>query len=263
MTTIAMSESARQWGALWGDRPRAWAVNEEQQRPTYAETLRHVPVESGDAVLDVGCGTGVFLRMCADRGAAVAGLDAAEGLLEIAGERVPEADLRLGDLEALPYADESFDVVTGFRSFCFADDIVAGLREVGRVARPGAPVVIAVLGRPEHCDLAAVERAIAPFRHPTPAGAGWRPGMVAELAAQAGLTVERSFDVTWAYRYEDPEALVDAMLAAGGAAAGAGPGRELELRAAILCGLAHSRRPDRSYRVANEWHVVIARAGAS
>jgi Methyltransferase domain len=54
---------------------------------------------------------------------------------------VPEAELRLGDLQALPYPDDSFDVVTGFTSFFFADDIVAALREAGRVARAGAPVV--------------------------------------------------------------------------------------------------------------------------
>ena len=67
----------------------------------------------------------------------VSGIDASEGLLEIARERVPEADLRLGDLQTLPYADDTFDLVTGFTSFFFADDMVAALREAGRVARPG------------------------------------------------------------------------------------------------------------------------------
>ena len=58
-------------------------------------------------MLDVGCGTGVFLRLCADRGADVSGLDASDGLLEIARERVPEADVRLGDLQSLPYVDDA------------------------------------------------------------------------------------------------------------------------------------------------------------
>ena len=136
-SSITMSESARHWGALWGDRPRAWARNEEQQTPVYEQALRDVGLEPGDAVLDAGCGTGVFLRLCADRGAHVTGIDASEGLLEIARERVPEADLRLGDLQTLPYADDAFDLVTGFTSFFFAEDMVAALREAGRVARPG------------------------------------------------------------------------------------------------------------------------------
>jgi ubiquinone/menaquinone biosynthesis C-methylase UbiE len=94
----------------------------------------------------------------------VSGLDAAEGLLALARERVPEADLRLGDLQTLPYDDDSFDLVTGFTSFFFADDIVAALRDAGRVARPGAPVAIQVFGRPELCDLEAMKGAVARFR---------------------------------------------------------------------------------------------------
>ena len=65
------------------------------------------------------------------------GIDAAEGLLALARARVRGRDLRLGDMQALPFDDDSFDVVTGFTSFFFADDIVAALREAGRVARPG------------------------------------------------------------------------------------------------------------------------------
>jgi ubiquinone/menaquinone biosynthesis C-methylase UbiE len=216
---------------VWERRPGAWAINEVQQIPTYEAALRHVSPERGDAVLDVGCGTGVFLRLCADRGAAVSGLDASEDLLLLARTRVPEADLRQGDLQTLPYEDDRFDLVTGFTSFFFAEDVVAALREAARVARPGAPVVIQVFGRPEDCDV-------------LPGTSGWRPEIVEELVPEAGLTVERSLDISWAYTYDDDAALVEA-LPAGRAAA-----------------LAHCRQPDGSYRVSNEWHIVIARASS-
>jgi SAM-dependent methyltransferase len=257
---IEMSTSARMWGALWGDRPAAWALSEEQQTPVYEEALRCVNVGVGSRVLDVGCGTGVFLRMCADRGAAVSGLDAAAGLLELARRRVPEADVRLGDLQVLPYDDDSFDVVTGFTSFFFADDMVAALREAARVARPGAPIAIQVFGRPEQCELEAVKLAIAAYRPGGTEEQYWRPGIVDELAIHAGLTIERSFDTTYAYAYPDAGALAEAMLAAGGAAAVAGPDNEAALREDIVRALARSRQPDGSYRVANEWHMIIARA---
>src|SRR5687768_8815374 len=105
MSSMTMSASARRWGALWGDRPRAWAVSEQQQTPVYERTLECLPVERGTRVLDVGCGTGVFLELCAERGATVTGVDAAEPLLALARARVVDADLRLGDLEALPFDD--------------------------------------------------------------------------------------------------------------------------------------------------------------
>ncbi len=256
---MAMSATARQWGARWGDRPDAWAVSEEQHTPLYEAALEGVGLDRGDRLLDLGCGTGVFLRMCADRGVVVSGLDAAEGLLALARARVPEADLRLGDLQALPYADDSFDVVTGFTSFFYADDTVAALREAGRVARAGAPVVIAVWGRPERCEMEAVKQAVAAFRGAEPPT--WRPTIVEELVPRAGLAVARSLDTTWAYEYGDDDAVAGALLAAGGARALAGAGREPALRAAILRAVAPYRQPDGSYRMSNEWHVVIARAG--
>ena len=121
-------------------------------------------------MLDVGCGSGAFLRVAADHGATSAGIDASGALLEIARERVPDADLCQGDLQHLPYVDDCFDAVTGFNSFFFADDMVAALREAGRVAKPGAPVVIQVWGRPDRFDLGLMKGALARFTPPPPPG---------------------------------------------------------------------------------------------
>jgi SAM-dependent methyltransferase len=259
MTTMQLSPHARHWGEMWGSRPAHWAVNEEQQTPVYEAALARAPVGPGEHVLDVGCGTGVFLRMCADRGATASGIDASESLLELAHRRVPEADIRLGDMQALPYPDASFDLVTGFTSFFFAEDMVAALAEARRVARPGAPIVIQVFGPPERCDLETMKAAVAAYR-----GAAhrsyWRPGAAEKIAERAGLTVADSFDITFPYRSPDEAAMLDAMGAAGGAALAAGPEREHEVRAAIAEALASCRQPDGSYSVSNEWHVVIALA---
>src|SRR6185436_5783510 len=103
---------------IWSEDPDAWARIEEEQLPTYEAALNAAGL--GERVLDVGCGSGVFLRLCADRGAHVAGLDGSPELLALARRRVPEADLRLGDLQSLPFADDAFDLVTGFTSFFYA-----------------------------------------------------------------------------------------------------------------------------------------------
>lgn len=254
MNHSLMQTSAEYWGAMWGNRPDEWAVSEEQQTPVYEAALARV---SGEDVLDVGCGTGVFLRLCADRGSRVTGIDAAAGLLELAKARVPEANLTLGDLQRLPYADDSFDLVTGFTSFFFADDLVEALREAGRVAKPNAPVVIQVFGDPARCDLEAVKGAISRFRGEE-IGQYWRPGAIEALLPAAGLTLDTAFDVTWSYEYADDASLTEAMLAAGGAALIAGPEHEAELGLDILRAVSHCRRPDGSYRLSNEWHVVVA-----
>jgi SAM-dependent methyltransferase len=263
--TASATGSAERWGPLWGARAQDWAANEEQQIPTYEEALRRVGLEAGQRVLDVGCGSGVFLRVAADRGADVFGVDASKALIALTRARVPEADVRVGDMQFLPYEDGSFDLVAGFNSFFFAADMVAALREAGRVAKPGAPIVVQVWGRPDRCDLTALKHAAASVAPaPDPAAptppALWEPGVLEGIAAAAGLTPQSSFDISWAYEFPDEVTLARAMLS---------PGLIVELmevvgegtvHTAIVGALAPYRVPAGGYRLENEWHTLIASA---
>lgn len=253
--------SAERWGSLWGARPGDWAEIEVQQRPTYEEGIRRAGLEAGQRVLDIGCGSGAFLRVAADQGARVSGLDASEALLELARARVPEADLRAGDMQALPYGDDVFDVVTGFNSFFFAADMIAALGEAGRVAKPGAPVAIQVWGRPEACSLTALKHVLAPYvPPPPPAPALWEPGVLEEIAVDAGLEPCEAFDLAWAYEFPDEQALGRAMLSPANVTVALQSADESVLRDAIVDALAPYRTASGGYRLENEWHFVIASA---
>jgi SAM-dependent methyltransferase len=251
--------SAEKWGPLWGARPRAWAENEDRQLPTYEEAIRRVTIAPGQRVLDIACGTGVFLRLVADRGAVPFGLDASEALIEIARERVPEAELVIGEMEQLPYSDDTFDVVAGFNAFFFAADLVGALREAGRVAKPDAPVVIQVWSPPERCDLEAMKRVARPYAPPPPPDAPpppklWEPGVLEGLAIEAGLTPESTFDAGYAIEYEDEETLGRLLTAPMGLGELAGPEREPALRREIIQALAPYRTADGGFRHHNEFN---------
>jgi SAM-dependent methyltransferase len=263
--TRTVSGSAAKWAPLWGARPRAWAEIEDQQVPTYLEAIRCVGIAPGQRVLDIGCGTGVFLRLVAERGAMPSGLDASRALLEIARERLPHADLRVGEMEQLPYDDDTFDLVTGFNAFFFAADMVAALREAGRVANAGAPVVIQVWGPPERNDLEAMKRVARRYAPPPPPDAPppprlWERGVLEQLATEAGLTPESAFDTSYAFEYRDEEMLGRLLTAPMGLAELAGPEREPSLRREIIDAMAPYRAPDGSYRVNNEFHYLVAKA---
>jgi SAM-dependent methyltransferase len=261
----ATTGSASRWGPLWGARPADWALNEDRQLPAYEAALERTGLEPGWCVLDIGCGVGAFLRLIDGRGGEPSGIDASDSLIAFAHARLPDADLRVGEMEQLPWDDNSFDLVTGFNSFFFAHDMVAALREASRVAKPGAPLVIQVWGAHERCDLEAMKQIARPFLPPRPPDARPDPdlstlGALASLAAAAGLTPETEFDTTWTLAYPDAETLGRAMLAVAGLALLAGPEREHELQNAIVDGLAPYRTHRGSYRLSNEYHYLIARA---
>ena len=176
---------------------------------------------------------------------------------------MPEADLRLGELDRLPFDDDAFDVVTAFSSIFFALDPVEALREAGRVARPGAPVVIQVWGREERCSLLAMKRAAADLREddlaatPTPLAA---PGVLEGMAATAGLTPRARVRRRVGVRVRE-RGRAGARDALGGQRRGRGrEAGEEAARAAVLEALAPFRTADGGYRLPNEYHYLIARA---
>jgi SAM-dependent methyltransferase len=265
MAPIAFTGSAERWGPLWGARPADWAVSEDLTVPAYEAALERVELAPGQHVLDIGCGVGAFLRLVAARGARAAGLDASEALIELARVRIPEAELRAGEMEALPYGDDTFDLVTGFNSFFFANDIVAAVREAGRVAKPGAPVVLQVWGPHERNDLEAMKQIVRPFFPPRPADAPTEPdysqaGVLEDIVTSAGLEPEHAFDFSWPLVYADEPTLRRALVAPAGIAVLVGPDHEDAVKDAIVAGLDRFRSPDGSYRLQSQYHYLIARA---
>jgi SAM-dependent methyltransferase len=157
---------------------------------------RRAEIESGHAVLDVACGTGVLARATAAFAgpAHVTGLDRNEGMLAVARRLAPDIAWRSGLAEALPFEDRSFDRVLSQFGLMFFDDRRAALEEMRRVARPGGAMLVAVWGALERSPgyaalagllgrlfgAAAVEALRAPF-------ALGEVDMLRRVVADAGL----------------------------------------------------------------------------
>ena len=93
-------------------------------------------------ILDVGCGTGANLQMLAQFGAAE-GVDVSTEALDFCRAR-GLAEVKQGAAESLPFADASFDLVTGLDVVEHLDDDIAGLSEMRRVLRPDGRAVLFV-----------------------------------------------------------------------------------------------------------------------
>ena len=264
-TTQAVQGSAPVQGELWGARARDYAnFQEPQVRPLFEDAIERTGIGHGTTVLDVGCGPGGFCRLAAETGATVVGIDASQAHVEISRERVLSGRFDVGDMQFLPYEDDSFDVVTGFNSFQYAADRVAALREARRVARPGGIVHVVVWGREERTELVAALRAVGPLLPPAPPGAPGPfalsyPGQLEALVEQAGLTPTDEGYIELGLEYPDETALLKGNNSNGPVVLAERTSGEATVANAVRAALAPFRNSSGAYRIETEWRYVTAR----
>lgn len=207
-------------GELWGKSPQGWAeIQEPMHAPLWEAMLNAVEVAPGTRFLDAGCGGGGASVLAAKRGAQVSGLDAADGLIGFARERVSSGDFRVGDIESLPFKDASFDAVFAANSVQYAGDRIAALRELGRVCAPGGRIVAGLFGPPEKVEYRAIFKAVRDAMPEPPPGGGpfelSAPGKLEELFEEAGLKTMESGEADCPFSYPSFETFWRANVAAG------------------------------------------------
>jgi SAM-dependent methyltransferase len=267
MTTGTLSGSAAVQEQLWSPRADDWAHHQEgQMRSAFETALDAVGVARGTRLLDAGCGAGLVLRLAADRGADVSGLDATEALLAHVRERVPAAPVAHGDLESLPYADDAFDVVTGFNSFQYATRPAGAVREATRVTRAGGRVLALVWGPPETCEAAAYLAALGSLMPPPPPGAPGPYALSGEhaleaLLTEAGLEAVTIADVPAPWSYPDVETALRGLLSSGPAVKAIEHSGEAAARGAVAAAIEPYRRAEGGYRLENTFRFAIGTNG--
>ncbi len=92
-------------------------------------------------VLEVGCGTGHWLRLLAERGIRVAGVDASHNMLDYAHDQAPRAALAHARAEHLPWATEAFERLFCINALHHFEDKRRFLAEARRVLRPGGQLM--------------------------------------------------------------------------------------------------------------------------
>ena len=144
--------------------------------PLYKKVISKLNPSPQSHLLDIGCGSDLFLRMANAKGAITTGIEVSPELLVIARERNPLAELLNQDMENLPFSDKCFDMITGFNSLQYAADIRKVLNEIKRVLKDDGKLAIGVWGSAEECEALEVLASIASLLPELPAGS---PGPLA------------------------------------------------------------------------------------
>lgn len=193
-------------------------LSEPQNCREYVALHHRLAVDAGDRLLDVACGAGLAIELASTRGAKCAGIDASERLVAVAKDRNPSADVRVGDMQALPWQEASFDVVTSFRGIWGTTP--AAVAEVHRVLAPGGRLGMTVWG---NIKRSAGAWLMAPF---TLASATkienqaamvslGRPGVGEDMLSRFGFDSIERHDVPCFLEFPDPEAYARALASTG------------------------------------------------
>ncbi len=203
----------------WGRRSVEFAtLSEPANCREYVALHQLLEVTKGDRLLDVACGAGLAVELAALRGAECAGIDASERLINIARDRSPSADLRVGDMHALPWDENTFDVVTSFRGIWGTTP--EALDEARRVLKPGGRLGITVWG---HIKVSPGAWALAPFllasapkvENQAAMVSLGRPGAGEALLLNKGFEEIARHEIPCVWEFSDPATYARAIASTG------------------------------------------------
>src|ERR1700722_10186207 len=203
----------------WGRRSVEFAtLSEPANCREYLALHQLLDVTRGDQLLDIACGAGLAVELAALRGAQCAGIDASERLINIARDRSPNADLRIGDMHALPWDDDTFDVVTSFRGIWGTTP--GALDEARRVLKPGGRLGITVWG---HIKASPGAWAPSPFllasgpkvENQAAMVSLGRPGVGEALLLDKGFDEITRNEISCIWEFSDPATYARALASTG------------------------------------------------
>lgn len=262
-TDTVIDEGWRDAGAAWEHAASDWAyLFEPYARDAIEAVFDRLGVGAGTELFDMACGAGYAMSVADNRGARVTGLDASAGLIDIARRRVPTADVRVGTMFDLPFADASFDAVSSFNGIW--GGCHEACAEAARVLRPDGGFGITFWGPGRALDLRDYFIALGssmPAMADEMIGLAsiGAPGVAEEMFEQAGFDrIERAASRS-VLEFPDADIAWRALRSPGLVRPALDDVGEHELRRRLMDVLTPFRSADGSYRLVNELTTVTGR----
>jgi SAM-dependent methyltransferase len=250
---------------LWGHQPKDWStIQEPTGKSGYDYVINALNLKGQETLLDIGCGTGVFLSLAAPKVRWITGVDGTVELVEEARRRLPAFPFLVGEMEDLPLPDEAYDIVTAFNSFQYAELVSDALDEARRVLKPGGRLVAMIWGNKDDCQAAIPLGAIGSLLPPPPPG---MPGPFAlseehrleKALEKAGFTEVQSTDIESVWDYPDVATVLRGLLSSGPAYRVIAHAGYEKVAETVTATLPPFTRPDGHIVYNNKFRIVIAK----
>jgi SAM-dependent methyltransferase len=251
-------------GEAWGSRANDWScLYEHYSLDVLLALFPKLGVGPTTRLLDIACGSGLAVRIADAMGATVAGIDAAGDLIDVAQQRTPTADLRVGSMYALPWADQSFDAavsVNGIWGGC-----EGALDEAFRVLRPGGLIGISFWGPGPPLDIRNLFRVFAVHAPQEHRGSMKQlnnistPGVAEEMLAASGFSVLERGGRTSVIEWPDAQLAWRAISSIGPAVPALRTNDPSMLQREVLEALEPCRDRRGIYRTRSDQQFVVAR----
>lgn len=203
----------------WTSGAKEWTIQEATFQPLYQEIIDNLHLTSNKALLDIGCGTGLFLTLASKHNCSISGIDISQNAIEMARQRLSHGTFELCSMEHLPFADKSFDFAVGNNSFQYAPDIPGAMKETFRVLQPNGKLVISVWGNPDDCESYAyfkVFNALTQKHEPDPVPFNLASeGKIENLFEQTGFDIGSRTNVVCSRYYPDLPTALKGILSSG------------------------------------------------
>jgi ubiquinone/menaquinone biosynthesis C-methylase UbiE len=137
------TKTVEDWARFYSDsKPATLNAQNLISRRRFALDMLETRISPGSNVLDIGCGTGHLAGELMQRGYAACGVDLSEAMVAYAREHYDPDRFRVGDIEQIPFPDNTFDAVMCLGVMEYLEKDEHALREMWRVLKPGGHAVI-------------------------------------------------------------------------------------------------------------------------
>ncbi len=251
-------------GEAWGRNAVDWAYRFEPYATDAIEAVfGRLGLTAGTELCDVACGAGFALGRASRRGAITSGLDASAALIDIARRRAPDADLRVGNMFALPWADASFDAATSFNGVW--GGCQDALVETRRILRRGGGIGLTFWGPGDQLDIRDYFITLGSSLPPVGeemislASIG-TPGVVETMLTVAGFGEIERWETPSILEFPDADSAWRTMRSPGLVVPALDHLGDAALRDLLMPTLEPFRADDGSYRIVNALTCVTATA---